>query len=183
MSGGIGDTPGLLRALLEARPAVPAVFAFLWDPPLVARAHEAGAGAELAVRLGGRVTDAFGPPVDEIARVARLTDGNFRNSGPMETNLPVALGRTAVLDIRGIKAIVTETCQSPNDPGYFALHGIDLAATRLLCVKAKNHFRAAFGPLCSAIVEVDAPGPASPDLSRYHFRHLPTDLMPGGGRH
>ena len=101
----------------------------------------------------------------------------------METNLPVALGRTAVLDVGGIWVIVTETCQSPNDPGYFALHGIDLAATRLLCVKAKNHFRAAFGPLCSAIIEVDAPGPASPDLSRYHFRHLPPGLRPAHVAH
>jgi microcystin degradation protein MlrC len=96
----------------------------------------------------------------------------------METHLPVALGRTAALDVQGIRAIVTETCQSPNDPGYFALHGIDLAATRLLCVKAKNHFRAAFGPLCSAIIDIDAPGPASPDLSRYQFQHLPPDLRP-----
>jgi microcystin degradation protein MlrC len=178
LSGGIGDTPGLLRALIAARPAVSTVFAFLWDPPLVARAHEAGIGAELAVRLGGRVTEAFGPPLDATARVSRLTDGNFRNGGPMETGLPVALGRTAVLDVGGIRVIVTETCQSPNDPGYFALHGIDLAATRLLCVKAKNHFRAAFGRLCSAIVDVDAPGPASPDLSRYQFHHLPPDLHP-----
>jgi microcystin degradation protein MlrC len=183
LSGGIGDTPGLLQALLDANPLVPTVFAFLWDPPLVARAHKAGVGAELAVRLGGRVTDAFGPPVDATARVSRLTDGNFRNSGPMETNLPVALGRTAVLDVGGIWVIVTETCQSPNDPGYFALHGIDLAATRLLCVKAKNHFRAAFGPLCSAIIEVDAPGPASPDLSRYHFRYLPPGLRPAHVAH
>ena len=181
LSGGIGDTPGLLRALIEARPGVPTVFAFLWNPPLAVRAHEAGIGAELAVRLGGRVTEVFGPPIDATARVARLTDGNFRNSGPMETNLPVALGRTAVLDVRGIQLIVTETCQSPNDPGYFALHGIDLAAARLLCVKAKNHFRAAFGPLCSAIIDIDAPGPASPDLSRYQFRHLPPELRPRQG--
>ena len=172
LSGGIGDTPSLLRAVLDARPAGPVVFAFLWDPPLVARAHDAGTGAELAVRLGGRITEAFGPPVAAAARVLRLTDGKFRNSGPMETNLPVDLGRTAVLDVQGIQVIVTETCQSPNDPGYFALHGIDLAATRLLCVKAKNHFRAAFAPLCSAIIDIDAPGPASPDLSRYRFRHV-----------
>lgn len=171
LSGGIGDTPGLLRALIEARPPVPTVFAFLWDPALVARAHAAGVGAEFAARLGGRVTEAFGPPVESTVRVRRLTDGRFRNTGPMETNLPVDLGRTAVLDINGIRVIVTETCQSPNDPAYFALHGIDLEATRLLCAKAKNHFRAAFGPLCSAIIEIDAPGPASPDLSRYRFRH------------
>ena len=172
LSGGIGDTPGLLRALLDARPSVPAVFAFFWDPPLVERAWGAGVGATLDVRLGGRITEAFGPPVEASARVLRLTDGRFRNSGPMEANLPVALGRTALLDVQGVQVIVTETCQSPNDAGYFALHGIDLAATRLLCVKAKNHFRAAFGGLCREIIDIDAPGPASPDLSRYRFRHV-----------
>ncbi len=174
LSGGIGDTPGLLRALLAARPAVPTVFAFLWDPPLVVRAHQARIGATLQARLGGRITDAFGPPVEVTARVLRLTDGRFRNAGPMEANLPVALGRTALLDVEGVQVIVTETCRSPNDAGYFALHGIDLPATRLLCVKAKNHFRAAFGDLCREIVEIDAPGPASPDLSQYRFRHAGT---------
>ncbi len=182
MSGGIGDTPGLLRALLAAPPAVATVFAFLWDPPLVARAHQAGIGAALALRLGGRISDAFGPPVAASGRVLRLTDGRFRNSGPMEAGLPVELGRTAVLDVGGIGIIATESCQSPNDPGYFILHGIDLGATRLLCVKAKNHFRAAFGPLCSDIIDIDAPGPASPELSHFRFRHLPAALCPGGAR-
>lgn len=178
LSGGIGDTPGLLAALLDLRPGVPCVFAFLWDPPLVARAHAEGPGAAMSVRLGGRVSQAFGPPVEASVRVLRLTDGRFRNSGPMSTGLPVLLGRTAVLDSDGVRIVVTESCQSPNDPAYFSLHGIDLAATRLLCVKAKNHFRAAFGPLCSEIVDVAAPGPASPDLSHYRFRHLPSDLQP-----
>ena len=182
LSGGIGDTPGLFRALLAARPPAPSVFAFFCDPGTVAAAHDSGVGGRLERRLGGRVSAEFGPPVEVNATVLRLTDGRFRNSGPMETNLPVDLGRTAVLDVAGIQVIVTETCQAPNDPGYFALHGIDPAATRLLCVKAKNHFRAAFGPMCRAIVEIDAPGPASPDLTRYRFRHVPRDIYPLGGR-
>jgi len=141
---------------------------------------QSGVGGRLERRLGGRVSAEFGPPVDINATILRLTDGRFRNSGPMETNLPVDLGRTALLEVEGVQVIVTETCQAPNDPGYFALHGIDPAVTRLLCVKAKNHFRAAFGPMCRAIVEVDAPGPASPDLTRYRFRHVPRDIYPLG---
>jgi microcystin degradation protein MlrC len=38
-------------------------------------------------------------------------------------------------------------------------------------VKAKNHFRAAFLPLCAAIIDVDAPGPAALDLRLLPFRH------------
>lgn len=178
LSGGIGDTPGLLRALIEAAVPVPTVFAFLWDPPLVHRAHAAGPGAEFVAPLGGRVTPMFGPPVEAPVRVVRLTDDRFRNTGPMETGLPVELGRTAVLESGSVQIIVTEACQSPNDPAYFTLHGIDLGNTRLLCAKAKNHFRAAFGPLCRTIVEIDAAGPASSDLSRYPFRRVPKHLIP-----
>ncbi len=44
LSGGIADTPEMLRALLAAQPAVPVVFAFFADAPLVARCVAAGQG-------------------------------------------------------------------------------------------------------------------------------------------
>jgi microcystin degradation protein MlrC len=175
-SGGIADTPGLFRALLQARPAVPTVFAFFCDPPLITRAREAGVGAMIDVTLGGRVRPEFGAPVEAQAIVMRFTDGRFVNTGPMETGLSVDLGTTMVLDIDGIQVIVTETCQAANDPAFFALHGVDLDATRLLCVKAKNHFRAAFQSRASLIVDTDSPGPACLDLSRLPYRKLPQDL-------
>jgi len=66
---------------------------------------------------------------------------------------------------------VAESVGAANDPAFFALHGIELGSTRLLCVKAKNHFRAAFEPLCAAIIDVDCPGPASANPSALPFRH------------
>jgi len=178
MSGGIGDTPALLAALLANPPAMPTVFAFLYDPDLVARAHRTGIGATWTTLLGGRLTEAFGPPASATVRVQRLTDGRFVNRGPMERGLAVDLGRTCLLDVAGIALIVTETCQSPNDLAYFELHGIDLAATRLLCCKAKNHFRAAFGPLCRRIIDVDCPGPATANLAALPYRHLAPGMRP-----
>ena len=64
-----------------------------------------------------------------------------------------------------------------NDLAYFALHGIDVREVRLLCVKAKNHFRAAFGALFDPIVEVDTPGPAMADLSKLPFRHSSLPIL------
>ena len=178
MSGGIGDTPEFFRALLAVAPQVPTVFAFFFDPVVVERARAAGEGGTLSCALGGRLTELYGPPVSVEAQVMKLTDGRFTNRGPMEAGLPVKLGATAVLGIgEWLKVIVTETCQSPNDMGYFELHGIDLEDVRLLCAKAKNHFRAAFGPLCSAIVEIDAPGPAGFDPRQYPFRYAPQNVV------
>ena len=58
-----------------------------------------------------------------------------------------------------LRVIVTEQVVPADDPAFYALHGIDPASLRLLCVKAKNHFRAAFAQRCAAIIDCDAPGP------------------------
>ena len=171
-SGGAADTPGLFDALIRRAPRVPAVFAYLCDPEVVDTAWRAGIGTHLNLLLGGKRSSAFGRGVEVEADVARLTRGEFRNTGPMEHGLAVSLGRTAVLRVRDVQVIVTERVGPANDPAFFALHGIDLARTRLLCVKAKNHFRAAFRDRCVAIIDADCPGPAAADLRRLPFRNL-----------
>lgn len=177
LSGGIGDTPALLRALLQAGVDVDCVFASLADASLVQQAHVAGVGAMLSCQLGGQRTRDYGAPVPVQAEVLRLTDGRFVNTGPMEHGGVVDCGRSVVLRVQRLLVIVTEHVAPCNDPAFFALHGIDLAQTRLLCVKAKNHFRAAFGSLCAVIVDADAPGPASLDLASLPLRRprLPVD--------
>ncbi len=175
LSGGAADTPGLLRALLAARAEAGSplarcgpgaiVFAYFFDPGVVARARNAGVDARIAARLGARLDPRFGAPVETAAQVLLLTDGRFRNSGPMEHGSMVTLGDTALLDIDGVRVIVTSQVGAANDPGFFTLHGIDPARVRLFCVKAKNHFRAAFLPLTAAIIDVDCPGPAGADLT------------------
>ena len=150
------------------------MFAFFWDPALVARCEP---GARMRVELGGRLSPTWGPPVPLDVEVQRVTDGWFRNAGPMEHGLDVNLGRTAVLKAGNLRVIVTTACLAPNDPQYFRLHAIDLAATDLLCAKAKNHFRAAFDAVFDPIVEVDTPGPAAANLAALPFKNLPAGLL------
>ena len=177
LSGGIADTPEMLRTLVAARLDVPAVFAFLHDPASAAAAREAGVGARLTRHLGGNVTEIFGKPVIAEVEVERLTDGRFVNEGPMERGAPVDLGPTCVLRAGNLRIICTDRKEAAVDPAFFTLHGIDLGATRLLANKAKNHFRAAFKDRCAAIVECDAPGPAALDLSALPWRHVPRDWL------
>jgi microcystin degradation protein MlrC len=171
LSGGVADTPDLLRVLVASGPKVPTVFAFLHDPATVSAAQALGPGGRGHFRLGGRTTDAFGPPVELEAEVERLTEGRFVNEGPMERGGPVDLGPTCVLRAGLLRVIVASRKEAAVDPAFFALHGIDLGATRLLANKAKNHFRAAFADRCAAIVECDCPGPAALDLAALPFRH------------
>ncbi|HZE60527.1 MAG TPA: M81 family metallopeptidase [Burkholderiales bacterium] len=168
LSGGVGDSTGLLRAVLQHGAGFRTVFAFFWDAELAARCEPR---KHMRVVLGGRLSPAWGPAVPLEVEVERVTDGWFRNAGPMERGLDVNLGRTAVLLAGNLRVIVTTACLAPNDPQYFRLHGIDLARTDLVCAKAKNHFRAAFGAVFDPIVEVDTPGPAPAELASLPFRH------------
>src|SRR3546814_20100510 len=86
----------------------------------------------------------------------------------MQTGVERRCGNSVVLRIEGLpslRVIVTERVVAADDPSFYTLHGIDPAELRLLCVKAKNHFRAAFAQRCAAIIDCDAPGPACLDLS------------------
>lgn len=173
LSGGVADTPGLLRALVESGPVVETVFCFLHDAAAVRAAQVAGRGGAFARPLGGQATPLFGPPVPFEGVVEMLTAGQFLNTGPMEHGAPVDLGPTAVVRQGRLRVVLTSRKEAAVDPAFFALHGIDLGGVRLLANKAKNHFRAAFAPLCSAIIECDAPGPAALDLAALPFRHVP----------
>jgi len=179
LSGGGADTPGLFREILARRPEGRVVFAFFFDPALVERCRAAGVGATLPVSLGGRLSAAFGPPVDVIARVLRLTDGRFVNDGPMERGLAVDLGPTAVLAVDGIEVVIASSTAPVNDRAWFRLHAIDPAGLRLLGVKAKNHFRAAFGTIFAHLIDCDSPGPCGLDLRSLPFRRLPPGLLDG----
>ena len=174
LSGGGGDTPELFRQMIAARPQVACLFASFADREVVRLAHEAGLGQRIEVTLGGRHGAHFGEGVRIGAIVEKLTAGRFINTGPMQTGVERSCGRSVLLRIEGLPSahvIVTERVVAGDDPAFYALHGIDLTALRLLCAKAKNHFRAAFAERCIEIIDCDAPGPACQDLSQLPFRH------------
>lgn len=177
-SGGIADTPEMLRALFAAKPSVPVVFSFFSDPELVERCWAVGEGVAIDGTLGGRISGDFGSPVPFKGTVLKLTDGQYVNVGPMMRGLPMSLGRTAVIGVGTISIIVTTACGSTNDPAFLTLHGVDMTKVDILCIKAKNHFRAAFSAICPVMIDIDAPGPAALDIASFPFRLAPPTLYP-----
>jgi microcystin degradation protein MlrC len=184
-----GDNPGagapcdgtaLLAALREAC-LRDVVIGVIRDPETVAQAVAAGTGAEIAVRLGGKTDDRHGAPVIAVARVARITDGVFTNTGPMGTGGRTRMGRTAVLDLDGITAIVTEQRVQALDLSLFRGVGIEPTTARAIVVKSSVHFRAAFAPIAAKIIDVDTPGISSPHLERFAFQRVRRPIWPLDG--
>lgn len=181
--GGTGDTTAVLRTCLDA--GVRDAMAWIHDPDTVARAFAAGVGGEAEFALGGRVEPAFGAPVRVCAYVHALSDGRFVLRGPQSTGMRMGIGRTAVLLVGGQRVedsfaiVASELRTAPNDAEIFRFVGLEPSRARLLLIKSRGHFRASFEPLAAGgVIEVDAPGAASPDLARFPYRAVPRPIFP-----
>lgn len=184
LSGGILDTPGLLDALMRANPSVSSLMLLFCDPDMVDRAEAAGVGGEVSGAIGGRLSPRYGAPLPIRATVAALAPGRFAARPPLLCGPWMDFGRLALLDVAGtaIRLVVSSVSASPHDPGLPEALGIDTAGIDLFCVKAKNHFRAAYEGRFGTIIACDAPGPAALDIAGFAFVRAPRHLHPLTGR-
>jgi microcystin degradation protein MlrC len=178
--GGYNDTTPVLQALIDAGIRNAAV-GTIYDPATVQQAIKAGVGAEIDVALGGHTDESMGKPVKAKAVVKMLSDGVFRNDGPMNAGVESNMGPTAVLRIGGIDVVTISNRIQTIDLQTFLSQGIDPRAQDVLVVKSVQHFRAAYGPIAREIVLVDSGGICSPDISRLEFKKLRRPIWPLDG--
>ena len=110
-----------------------------------------------------------------------LSDGTFRNDGPMNAGVETQMGPTAVLRIGGIDVVTISSRVQTIDLQVFLSQGIDPLTRSVLVVKSVQHFRAAYGPIAREIVLVDSGGICSPDISRLKFKKLRRPIWPLDG--
>ena len=187
----IGDNPGggspadgtiMLDALLRLG-AKKAVIVPIVDAAAVAVAQAAGEGAEIDVELGGHVDGFHGEPMHVRATVVRISDGIFAHKGPMNTGVEVNMGPTAVLEIAGnhggsVQVVVPSLRYQPTDLEVLRSQGIEPTEQQIIVVKSSVHFRAAFTPVATEIVEVDTPGLTSPHVEKLDLQRVVRPIWP-----
>jgi microcystin degradation protein MlrC len=178
--GGYNDTTPVLQALLDAG-IENVAFGTIYDPAAVQQATKAGVGAVIEVSLGGHTDPSMGAPVKAKAIVKMLSDGSFRNDGPMNAGVETSMGPTAVLRIGGIDVVTISSRIQTIDLQVFLSQGIDPTAKSVLVVKSVQHYRAAYAPIAREIVLVDSGGICSPDISRLKFTKLRRPIWPLDG--
>ncbi|MFZ5823073.1 MAG: M81 family metallopeptidase [Bacillota bacterium] len=175
--GSPGDGTHLLRAMIEAD-LQDACFGFVYDAEVAAQAHEAGVGATIAVRLGGKTDTLHGAPVEATAYVKALTDGRFRLTTPMWRGMQLDLGPCARLQIGGVDVIVTSQRQQTLDDEVFLLHGIDVRRYKIVGLKSSSHFRAGFNHLARAIIPADSPGATTLQVQVFPYQRIRRPIWP-----
>ncbi|MEE4237297.1 MAG: MlrC C-terminal domain-containing protein, partial [Anderseniella sp.] len=178
--GAYGDSPNLLRAMLEAGLGN-AAFATISDPESVAACQRAGEGATVHLQLGGKDAPELTPPLDIEAEVMRLAAGEYVCAGPMWQGVRFSMGPTAVVRAGGIDILVSSVPTAVMDLNVFRSVGIDPEQLTTIGLKSRNHFKAAYGPIARDTLLVDAGGIASMRLQELSYSRIPRPIWPLDG--
>ncbi|MEA1652771.1 M81 family metallopeptidase [Nitrospirillum sp. BR 11164] len=173
--GAACDSTFVLRALLD-RGVQDVALGMIWDPQAALIAADAGVGAQLPLRIGGKIGPLSGDPVDLDVTVTAVRD-DIRQRG-LATDGDDPIGLAVALRVGTWDIVLNSTRQQTFSPGCFTELGIDLSAKALVVVKSTQHFRATFDAISAATVYCDAPGSLNMNLGALPYRHLRRPIWP-----
>ena len=172
--GAPGDSTFILRRVLKEGTRAVAIGP-LYDPMAVRLAFEAGVGARMPMRIGGKVGPVSGDPVDAMCTVKAL-QRTMIMSGLAGTTAP--LGDCALIDIGGVEVVlISVRCQGLNIDLFTQL-GCNPTSKEIVVVKSSQHFYASFSRIASKIIYVDSPGALCTDLSLLPFKKIQRPKWP-----
>ncbi len=173
-SGAPGDSTFILRRVLE-RGITGVAVGPLWDPVAVRTAFEAGTGARLTLRVGGKIGPASGDPLDLACTVKALRAEHQMTglSGSLQS-----VGDAAWIEVDGVDIVLTSLRRQATGTDVFTGIGCELATRRIVVVKSAQHFHASFAKVATQVLYVGAPGAATPFLHTLDYRKIRRPMWP-----
>jgi microcystin degradation protein MlrC len=148
---------------------------FYWDPVAVRFCEEAGEGASLLLRVGGKCGPASGPPVDLQVTVQRIVHDAWQNFGTAVMTLGTGVWLSTD---EGIDLVLNSKRTQVFHPNGFEQFGIDVSGYKGIVVKSTQHFYAGFAPLASEVHYVGAPGAIPPNFADIPYESFTEDYWP-----
>lgn len=180
-SGGTMDTTVVLAEILRQGLEDVAAFA-IYDPAAVQQAIAAGIGTEVTLSIGGKIAmpaiPAESPPLTVTGRIKTISDGQYRNRGPMARGVLIDMGPAVVLDTGAIEIVLISRHVEPSDLNCLLSLGIDPAQKRYVLLKSRIHWRAGLGPMAKAVVDCAGVGVCTSDYGQLQFKKVRRPIYP-----
>ena len=171
--GAPGDSTFILRRMLE-RGITDVASGYYWDPIAVRFCMEAGLGATLKLRIGGKCGPLSGDPVDLEVTVRGAAEAITQRFGAAPDNM----GPSVWASGRGIALVLTTLRTQVFHPEGMTKLGLDPAARKIVVVKSTQHFHAGFAPIAGRILYAAAPGALTEDFTKIPYRKLTRPVWP-----
>ena len=160
-SGASGDSNAILseasRQGYRGRLLAPVV-----DPAAVQKAIAVGVGGTIVTPVGGALDPDRYQPVEVEARVCSLSDGKFQSES---FGWYWDAGPTSVLQVDNITLVVGTRPVSLFDRSWFLANGQNPRRFDMVVVKSPHCESHMFADWCMKLINVDAPGATSANLS------------------
>ncbi|MEP6739186.1 MAG: M81 family metallopeptidase [Caldimonas sp.] len=166
--GAAGDSTFILRRMLE-RGIGNACIGPLWDPIAARIAFDAGVGATLMMRVGGKISALSGDPLDVLCTVKALLP-EMKMTGLGGT--PMAMGDSALVETAGIEIVLITLRNQAMGTDLFTQLGCDLATKKIIVVKSSQHFYASFSKVAKHVIYAGAPGAVAIDLNTLPYKKI-----------
>ena len=151
------------------------IVGYFWDPVAVRFCEEAGEGASLELRIGGKCGPSSGRPVDLQVHVRRIVDDGRQSFG----DATVPMGTSVWLSCKGGVDLVLNSIRTQVlHPDGLTQLGIEPSAYRGIVVKSTQHFYAGFAPLAGRIEYVACEGAIPPDFADIPYRKFLAPYWP-----
>ena len=180
-SGGTMDTTVVLAEILRQGLENVAAFA-IYDPEAVQQAIDAGIGAEVSLSVGGKIAmsaiPADSPPLIVTGTVKTISNGRYRNRGPMARGVQMDMGPAVVLDTGTVEVVLISRHVEPSDLNCLLSLGIDPMQKRYVMLKSRIHWRAGLGKAAKAVVDCAGVGVCTSDYSQLQFKKVRRPIYP-----
>jgi len=163
-----------LRRALE-RGTTGLLMGHFWDPLAVRFAVEAGEGATLMLRIGGKCGPSSGDPVDLEVTVRRIKNDATQTFGAATTPMGTAVWLSSAA---GIDLLACSSRCQVLHPDAFTQLGIEPAAYGGIAIKSIQHFYAGFAPIACRILYIDGPGAIPPDFANIPYEKFDEPYWP-----
>ena len=172
--GAPSDSTYILQTILDKN-VENVASGFYWDPVAVRFCVEAGVGAEFTLRIGGKVGEGSGQPVDLPITVRKIVSNAEQSFGRAKQTMGCGVWVSAAnnLDIF-LNSIRTQTFH----PDAFEQFGLKLSDKKIVVVKSTQHFYAGFAPIAESVLYVSAPGSINMNFSEIGFKKFTDPYWP-----
>ena len=173
-AGAPGDSTFALREILAWK--LPNVaLGIIWDPMAVEQCRQAGKGARLKLRVGGKSEPMSGDPLDIEAEVMAIKTGLIQHLGegaePLGTLIWLKLENEVDVLINDLRTQVYH-------PEAFEQMGVRLAEKRLIVVKSLFHFYSPFAAISKEVIFCATPGRVNPDMTQIPYTRRDPNFWP-----
>ena len=175
-----GGSPGDGTLLAHKLKHCPDAFVCLCDLESVQAAELIGVGNQGTFRLGGKIDDRQGPPLECEATVLGLYDGHFEEPHPRHGGLTkLDQGRTAVVKVSGgLTVMLTSRRMPPFSLRQLTTFGLNPENFDFLVAKGVNAPVAAYKEVCQHFIRVNTPGCTTADLSQLAYQRRRRPMYP-----